>query len=207
MVCTCRPFPLRVSFLSLLMDWILWLGVEPSWVEAAVTLCGPYLAFGAANWESLCIGLSLVIGILSVVWLTWGTGWRTTQEKSAAGKAGKGKPTSKPAAVETAPVPKQPQQKGQSLATLKAQAGKKKGPAAPSHPLFTRLFKSSSGDDASCFALSPDNRVRNHLFALNILYCKPSPRSSWLWVIWRVSSASSSWPLWALLKHKFIGLS
>lgn len=112
------------------------------------------------NWE-LKLGIaSIVIGVVSV-WFLFRAPKVPTPPKP--------KDTNKPKQVQ--PPKDKPvvggaggtHESGQSIASLVKAQAKRKGATVPSHPLFVRNFKSSGHGDITCFAVSPDGRVRDSI--------------------------------------------
>ena len=96
--------------------------------------------------------------MLSVWWL-----FRAPKVEAAPVKPIKVKSGSKPSVAAPAPAPVEAasasNKPGVSISSLLKSQAKKKGPVAPTHVLFRRLFKSSSAADVTAFASSPDGRV------------------------------------------------
>lgn len=115
------------------------------------------------NWEIKLAALSLIIGVLSVLWLFRAPKAADAGKaaKNAKAKAKNSQPQTADAPVPTAavPAPAPAALQGKSIASLMKSQGKRKGPAVPTHALFGRLFKSSGNADVTCFAVSPDGRV------------------------------------------------
>lgn len=128
------------------------------------------------HWELKLAFASIFIGLISVVWL-----FRAPKvvESSKPTKAGKSKSAAaQPVTQSAAAVASQAgsasatQPQGKSIASLLKTQGKRKGVVAPTHPLFHRLFKASGNGDVTCFAASPDGRVRGFSLFLVHVYLK-----------------------------------
>jgi hypothetical protein len=127
------------------------MNLDPAWFEE--------------HWELKLAFLSITIGLLSVMWLFRAPKVVESSKpaKSAKAKSTLAQPPSQSSAVATSQAANSAanQQQGKSIATLLKSQGKRKGVVAPTHPLFRRLFKASGNGDVTCFAASPDGRVRD----------------------------------------------